>query len=610
MKRIFDKAWWYNKESVSKYDRGLKLSSLYIEMRDGVKIATDIYLPGNISPGEKIPAIFHQTRATRRYALRWPFNYFIERSSRYFYKSRIKKLLNNGYALVNIDQRGSGASFGTRTREWSENDINDAYEVLDYIVKQPWCDGKTILYGNGYSAVAAELLLTKHHPSVKAAVFASSAFDIYTDLICPGGVKNDKFLYYWAFFNYYRDIEEIPSLIPEIRRLFLMLVTKGTASASKSWKLRSQLRHCVKEERIQTITYDQIKNLTFRDDQILSGAINTSSPHFYLKELNTSNVPICSISGWFDGAYSLGAIKRFMNVQTKGSRLVLGGWSNNRYMSLMPFPSRRRDSNFDPIAESIRFMNYHVKNIDNGIGSEERVHYFTMAKNAWQSSYSWPPIDIAFHNFYLRNNNIVILNSPSKISGDDKIKFNYRTTSGSYSRWESLIQADCHTVAYNSSEEHDDLSLIYATPPFEEDFEITGTAVISLYIKSNIPDIQIFVYLADMLTTGNMAYITEGLFRTVHKNINNLQAPYEVPYPTHSFARKDASFLSPTQENLVTFNLLPVSYLIKKSQSLRIRITGSDKDNFEIIGPAPEISICHGLDAPSLIKIPGRYIKN
>lgn len=609
MKRFFDKAWWRNKETISNYDRGLKLTSLYIEMRDGVKIAADIYLPWDLRINEKVPTVFHQTRATRRYALRWPFNYFIEGSDKYFYKSRIKKLLNNGYAVVNIDQRGSGASFGARIREWSENDINDSYEVLNFIVEQPWSDGKTILYGNGYSAVAAELLLTKHHPSVKAAVFASSAFDIYTDLICPGGVRNDKFLYYWAFFNYYRDIEEIPSLIPEIRRIFLMLVTKGTAYPSRSWKLRSQLRRSVKDERIQTITYDQIKNLTFRDDQIPSGAIDTSSPHSYLKELNTSNVPICSMSGWLDGAYSLGAIKRFMNVQTKGSRLILGRWSNNRYMSLMPFSSRRKDSQFDQIAESIRFMNYHVKKIDNGIGSEESVHYYTMAKNLWRSSSSWPPGDAVFHNFYLRNNNIAIANSPSQMSGEDKIKFNYRATSGTSSRWQSLLQIDCKPALYNTSEEQDDLSLIYATPPFEDDFEITGTTVISLYIKSNITDIQLFVYLGDMTNNGNIGYITEGLFRTIHKSINNLQAPYEVPYSTHSFSRKDESFLSPTQENLVTFNLLPISYLIKKSHSLRIRITGSDRDNFEVIGPAPEISIYHGIDAPSLIKIPGRYIK-
>jgi len=240
-------------------------------------------------------------------------------------------------------------------------------------------------------------------------------------------------------------------------------------------------------------------------------------------------VPICSISGWFDGAYSLGAIKRFMNIQTKGSRLILGGWSNNRYMSFMPFPGRRKDSFFDPIAESIRFMNYHVKNIDNGIGSEESVHYYTMARSSWQSSPSWPPIETIYHNFFLRNNNIAIANSPSKMSDEDKIKFNYRTTSGSSSRWDSLLQVDCKRVIY-SSEEHDDLSLIYATPPFEEDFEITGTPVISLYIKSNITDIQLFVYLGDMSVTGNIVYITEGLFRTIHKNINNLQAPYEVPY--------------------------------------------------------------------------------
>lgn len=609
MKQFLDKAWWSQKEPASFEERGLKLKSIYIDMSDGVKIAADIYLPKNMRPDEKLPTVFHQTRMTRRYALRQPFKYFIERSKRYFYNARIKKFLNKDYAVVSIDQRASGASFGIRTREWEEIDSSDGFAVLNWIVKQPWSDGRTILLGADNSAVSTELLLAKHHPSIKAAVLISSPFDLYTDLLCPGGVKNERFIYYWLFYNYYRDMDQIPSMIPELKRLFLFLVTKGSAGASKNRKIKKALKAAI-AQRNQAFYYDQIKKFVFRDDPIMNGLIDQSSPHSYLRELNTSNVPICSIAGWFDGAYSLGAIKRFMNVQNHGSCLILGPWSNNRCLSLLPFPCRRHDSSFDQTSAAIRFMDYNLRGTDNGVASEERVHYYTLGSNIWQSSPTWPPANSEFHNFYFRTNNIVITNSPSKMSGKDNLKFNYRTTTGESSRWASLLHVDCNNVDYKASEEQDDLSLIYATPPFEEDFEITGSPVISLYVKSNITDIQLFVYLGDVFATGNMVYITEGLFRTIHKRVNNLQSLYEVPYPTHTFLKKEASFLSPIQESLVTFDLLPVSYLIKKSHSLRIRITGSDKGNFEIIGPAPEIAVCHGINAPSSIKIPGRYISH
>ncbi|OGV19838.1 MAG: hypothetical protein A2X47_12550 [Lentisphaerae bacterium GWF2_38_69] len=603
-----DKAWWSNKETLPSRVRGMKLLSCYIDMTDDIKIAADIYLPLDMEPGEKLPTVFYMTRSTRRFNLRQPFKYFIEKSKRYFYSSRIRKFLNSSYAVVSIDQRASGASFGTRSREWTPEDANDAYAVLDWITNQTWSDCRTVLIGTGSSAVSVELLIAKHHPSVKAAILASSPFDLYPDIVCPGGVRNERFLFYWFFYNYYRDREKIPSLIPMIKRYFLMIVTKGAANVTRDRKLLAELKYS-KAQRKETFSYYEIQNYIFRDDSIMNGMLDNCSPHFYLKELNTSNVPICSISGWKDGAYPLGAIKRFMNVQNPGSRLILGNWSNNRYLSLLPFSCRRFDSLFDQTSEAIRFMNYHLKGIDNGFSKEDSVHYFTIGREQWQMSSTWPPHKTDFHSFYFRTNNIVIDNIPSHEGGEDKIKFDYQSTTGINTCWTSLLQKDCKEIKHKSTDEQDDLSLIYATPPFEEDFEICGSAVISLYIKSNITDIQLFVYISDMRSEGNRVHITEGIFRTIHKNINNLQAPYEVLYPTHTFLRKDASFLSPLEPNLVSFDLLPVSYLIKKGHSLRIRITGSDKDNFEIIGTSPEITLCHGMDFPSSFKLPGHYCK-
>ena len=83
--------------------------SRHLTMRDGVKIAIDLYLPKDLPDGEKIPTILWQTRYWRAWQLRWPFRLFVDRTM-----EPLSEFVTRGYAWVSVDARGSGASFGHR----------------------------------------------------------------------------------------------------------------------------------------------------------------------------------------------------------------------------------------------------------------------------------------------------------------------------------------------------------------------------------------------------------------------------------------------------------------------------------------------------------------
>ena len=92
-----------------------------------------------------------------------------------------------GFALVVVDARGTGASFGTRAGELSEREIEDYGELIDWVAAQPWSNGRVGVYGTSYEGQAAELIagLGNAHLVAVAALF--SPYDPYRELFYPGG---------------------------------------------------------------------------------------------------------------------------------------------------------------------------------------------------------------------------------------------------------------------------------------------------------------------------------------------------------------------------------------------------------------------------------------
>src|SRR5262249_3661031 len=136
---------WYPAAAPPPQFRKVARSSRYLTMRDGVKVAVDIYLPRELGASEKIPAILRQTRYCRSMELRWPFRALvggqpIDHTGQYAAWRR--RFVQQGYAWIDVDVRGSGASYGKRIADWSPDEVRDGGEIVQWIVSQPWSSGK------------------------------------------------------------------------------------------------------------------------------------------------------------------------------------------------------------------------------------------------------------------------------------------------------------------------------------------------------------------------------------------------------------------------------------------------------------------------------------
>lgn len=119
-------------------------SSFHVEMRDGARLAVDIYRP--ISDGapveEPLPALWTHARYHRAFLSdEGEVRTCIEVEHDW-----MPPVIRHGYVAVSVDARGCGASFGVCAGQFSAEETRDALEVTEWIAAQPWCNGKVGMF--------------------------------------------------------------------------------------------------------------------------------------------------------------------------------------------------------------------------------------------------------------------------------------------------------------------------------------------------------------------------------------------------------------------------------------------------------------------------------
>src|SRR5688572_25444392 len=152
-------------------------------MRDGVRIALDVYLPQGPTAPKAFPTIVIATPYYRRFRTEGPVAEYSPMAFRYR-----DAFVPRGYAMVVVDVRGTGASFGARDSFRSPNEREDFREIADWIVAQPWSDGRVGATGISYPGAASLFLAGTGHPAVKAVAPLFVINDIYADQPYPGGL--------------------------------------------------------------------------------------------------------------------------------------------------------------------------------------------------------------------------------------------------------------------------------------------------------------------------------------------------------------------------------------------------------------------------------------
>jgi len=600
-----DAAWYDQKAFEAKFParyEGEVRSSRYVTMRDGCKIAADIFLPEGLKSGQRIPTILHQTRYWRAVV----YNAALKKKRRS--SERLPELreflVSRGYAWIGVDVRGSGASFGTRPCAYSPDEVKDGADIVDWIIRQPWSDGKVCAAGVSYDGGTAEFLAINGHPAVKAVAPLFSMFDPYLETAFPGGVHMSWFTKTWGGLGKALDRNTVPDLFTDQYGPLKALARKAAGVRPvQTDGDGSMLAAAVRSHRYNWDLHETSLRILFRDDRIPYGwtlSFDTLSPYKHTKKLDACGVAVYSYSGWFDAAFAHSAIKRHLTLTGPRNRLILGPWNHGGRHNSSPFTAGR--TGFDMNVELFRFFEHHLRGADTGIQKEKRVHYYTMGEEKWKAADTWPPASTP-RAYYLGCDGKLVTEKPTSAEAADRYTVDDTHGTGTLSRWRCLILGK--DVVYPDRKEQDGKLLCYTSDPLAEDVEVTGHPIVTLHVTSPARDGNVFAYLEDVDEAGGVHYLAEGMLRAIHRKLSTETPPYKTFVPYRTFRRADAMELVPGEPAALTFDLLPISHLFRAGHRIRVAIAGADADHFaRPPGPPPTIQVHRSAVRASHIVLP------
>lgn len=586
----------YNYQVNKKY-KGYTKQSFYLTMRDSVKLAVDLYLPKGLEPGTKIPVLLYQTRYWRSVEFRALIKPFMGDRMPGMAGKLMSEMISTGYAVIGVDTRGTGASFGRCNYPWSADEIKDGAEIIDWAIKQPWCSGKFGSLGISYSGTTAEMLLVNQHPAVKAIVPMFSLYDAYDDIAIPNGIQFRWFTSNWGDANTSLDNNKLPRA-HKAAKLFI----KGVDPVDGKGR-RKLLKAAIASHKDNISVHDGVLTIRHRDDVPLEGkymkGIDVFSPHAFKGIIDSAGAAIYNYSGWFDGDYQHAAIKRFLNLTTPGHKLIIGPWEHGGYVNLSPTVNQM--GTFDKASELLKFFDYHLKGMPTGVDAEPKVYYYTMVEDKWKAAQAWPP-KANMQTVYLSNNKVLTSTLPEE--GFVSYKADTTTGSGHMTRWKALNGKIKKPPVYEEFGTLTPKMACFTGDALTEDMEVTGHGVVNLQVEVPVTEAAFFVYLADVDEKGHIQYVTEGSLNGLYRKIGD-NPPFVDCAPYHSYCSYDAAPLSVKEPNLLKFDLLPTSYLFKKGHKLMIAISCADKDHFTPITPhGTVVKILTGGNTATSVELP------
>lgn len=577
--------------------------SQYLPMRDGCRLAVDIYLPAQrregTRPPAKHPTIVLFTPYYRRFKLKRGAPAGTEPSpnaGRYrdFFVPR-------GYALVVVDVRGTGASFGTRDSFRSPAERDDYREVVDWIVAQAWSDGAVGATGVSYVGAACDFLASTGHPAVKAIAPLFAVWDTYSDHYYPGGLLLNRLA---------ATYDELMIALDHDRRELLSKFAyfkdpnfEGPQPVDEDAD-GALCREAAREHLGNFHMPDFITEFRFKDDALPYDPEFSSasfSPYKYAAGVR-EDVAVYSVSGWMDGAgYSNGAIARFLTLPNRKRHLLLGPWDHGARINVSPW---REDveAQFPILPELLRFFDHYLAGRDTGLEREAPIHYFTLCDEAWRPADAWPLLATTERLHLAAGGRLA--STPGDASRDQH-QVDFARGTGTQTRYERLAAIDVRAY-YADWSGRDEGMLVYTSAALDRAMVLSGHPILELWVSADQPDAAIHAYLEEVEPDGKIHYVTEGMLRALHRKETPCPTSHRTTWPFRSFARADAAPLVPGEPALLRFALLPTSWRFRAGSCVRLAIAGADNDHYGQVphGRPPLLKIHHGGTMPSALELP------
>lgn len=497
---------------------------VFVPMRDGVRLATDIFRPAD---GGKYPALLAISPYGKGIqSLDMPplppwapwWNGAIEAGDPTFIVSR-------GYVHVIADVRGTCRSEGDYRGWMSRQEAEDCYDLIEWIAAQPWCDGNVGMAGISYFGTIQLAVAALNPPHLKAIMPFNAPADFYRECAYHGGMLE-------TFFDalYSRFIGGGIS------------VTLEGLSAAEQREVADRVKNANPDLRVYPHLYNIAENP--RMSPCFFDVLARPNDCDYYRERSAYpcydriRIPAFFGSGWwaYGHQHLAGAFRNYLGV--KGPRKLL---INRPVTEDRPLPLWYNDL-------LIRWYDHWLKGIDTGLMDEPPIRIFVMGINAWRDEHEWPLARTQWTRFYLRRWN-GLAPEPEDYSGKP----------------DAFVQ--------QPPDETDQVArLMYQTAPLGSDLEITGPVVLELYATIDQDDTNWIVALKDVAPDGSALELNRGFLKASHRAVDAGKSEPWKPWHPHDRAEP----VEPGRIYHYSIELNAMSNVFRAGHRIRLEITSMD----------------------------------
>ena len=506
--------------------------NVFIAMRDGIRLATDLYVPDGAS-GEKYPVVL----------IRTPYGN-VPGHNEDSGGDVIEFFASHGYVVAIQDKRGKFRSEGVYTA--SGGDANDGYDTVDWLSKQPWSNGKIGTYGCSYPGDTQIFMAQTRHPALKAMIPQASGSSV--------GSAGGLYRYFGA-----REGGAVEWAIS-----VGWFAQHGT---KMSPKLPASLEHAAynayyapwnQSPKAPTIDYRQAWYYLPMKDALRAQGLPPSDfedniskvptdPYWaqlpYMTEKYVSDVPALFVNSWYD----FGADVTLFEFNWFRSHSASQQARENQYFIMSPGvhcssedgaradmivgTRPMGDTRFDYWQTYLTWFDRWLK--DDAAARQKvqtwpKIRYYLMGANAWRSADTWPVKGVRETDFYLSS-----AGHANSIFGDGRIQefkahggapadtFIYDPASPVPSLGGALCctgSADARAGAADQRpvEARQDV-LVYTSEPLSSGVNVTGPVELELFVGSSAVDTDFTGKLVDVYPDGRAFNVLESILRARYR---------------------------------------------------------------------------------------------
>ncbi len=626
----------YTSPEYTDYERLAK----YIPMKDGTKIAIDIYIPEK-GPGKKsFPVILAFSPYSRAFVHPYYSRFILFLGSFFtevrdtcvpspFYFQKI--FLQHGYILAIADVRGSGASYGCMDDALITMG-DDGADIINWIADQPWCDGNVGMRGDSYVGMTQIFTASKKPKALKCIIPEVVPFT-FQDMY-PGGIFNQGFtIPYSKWLNslnlsHLNKMTFVSTTTPSIPAAPVVdedgdgdLRDEIPIDKNKNGSFlddytfpedpmdepqytdKNKREHiyflAVWEHKQNTTVFKATSKGKFVDmggKEIglkerfhhLSGYDNPSA---CVPEIMASKIPVFSIGGWFD-AFTRSSVQLYATIKkTNPAKLLMYPGYHMRHGPYWDYlGENEKISKRLILQEELRYFDRYLKHIENKVDTEPPVTIYVMGEG-WRSENEWPLKRQQLTDYFFSQEKMLSKKQSTEGADTYKADFTHDSTYGKSkaSRWH-MIPVPKNVPMRN---EQDKKALTYTTDKLENDTEVTGHPIIDLWVSSSTDDSDFFVFLEDISENGDAVVVTEGALRggfaKQHSNDKmilagkkNIKVLPALPFHGYEINDYDDNVFSQGKVVLLKFDLQPTSWIFKKGHRIRVSIACSNWPTFRL----------------------------